>query len=79
MPFGLQNAAQTFQRFMDDICRDLDFVFVYLDDILVASRSHEEHLRALFQQLADQGLVINLAKCEFGKAEVNINKNTMAR
>ena len=51
---------------MDDICRDPDFVFVYLDDILVASRSHEEHLqhlRALFQQLTDQGLIINPAKC----------------
>ena len=66
MPFGLRNATQTFQRFMDDICRDLDFVFVYLDDILVASRSHEEHLlhlRAHFQQLTDQGLIINPAKC----------------
>ena len=69
MPFGLRNATQTFQRFMDDICRDPDFVFVYLDDILVASRSHEEHLqhlqhlRALFQQLTDQGLIINPAKC----------------
>ena len=39
MPFGLRNAAKIFQRFMDDICKDLDFVFVYLDYILVASRS----------------------------------------
>ena len=81
MPFGLQNVAQTFQRFMDDICRDLDFVFVYLHDILVASRSHEEylqHLLALFQQLADQGLVINPAKCEFGKAEVNFLSHTIS-
>ena len=81
MPFGLRNAAQTFQRFMDDICRELDFVFVYLDDILVASRSHEEHLqhlRALFQQLADQGLVINPAKCELGKAEVNFLSHTFS-
>ena len=70
MPFGLRNTAQTFQRFIDYICSDLDFVFVYLDDILVASRLHEEHLqhlRALFQQLADQGLVVNPAKCELGK------------
>ena len=51
MPFGLRNAAQTFQRFIDDVCRDLHFVFVYLDDILVASSSRDEHLqhlRALF-------------------------------
>ena len=81
MPFGLRNAAQTFQRFMDDICRGLDFVFVYLDDILVASRSYEEHLqhlRALFRRLADQGLVINPAKCEFGKAEVNFLSHTIS-
>jgi Reverse transcriptase (RNA-dependent DNA polymerase) len=35
MPFGLKNAAQTFQRLMDKILRGLPYVFVYLDDILV--------------------------------------------
>ena len=81
MPFGLRNAAQTFQRFIDDVCRGLDFVFVYLDDILVASRSLEEHLqhlRALFQRLTDRGLVINPAKCLFGKAEVNFLSHTIS-
>ena len=81
MPFGLRNAAQTFQRFIDDVCRGLDFVFVYLDDILVASRSLEEHLqhlRALFQRLSDRGLVINPAKCLFGKAEVNFLSHTIS-
>lgn len=80
MPFGLRNAAQTFQRFIDDVCRDLDFVFVYLDDILVASSSldeHLQHLRALFQRLSDHGLVINPAKCEFGKSEVNFLSHTI--
>ena len=33
MPYGLRNDAQTFQRFMDQVCRELSFVFVYLDDI----------------------------------------------
>ena len=37
MPFGLKNSAQAFQRLMDGVLRGLDFVFVYLDDILVAS------------------------------------------
>ena len=81
MFFGLRNAAQTFQRFMDDICRDLGFVFVYLDDILVASRSldeHLQHLRTLFQHLADQGLVINPSKCEFGKGEVTFLRHTIS-
>ena len=39
MVFGLRNAAQTFQRFMDDTVKGLDFVFPYLDDVLVASSS----------------------------------------
>jgi len=54
MSFGLRNAAQTFQRFIDEVLRDLDFCYVYIDDILVASRSEEEHLqhlRILFNRL----------------------------
>ncbi len=37
MPFGLRNAAQTFQRFIDQGLRGLNFTFAYLDDILIAS------------------------------------------
>ena len=42
MPFGLRNAASTFQRFIDEVVQDLDFVYNYIDDILVASASLEE-------------------------------------
>ena len=65
MPFGLRNAAQTFQRFIDDVCRDLDFVFVYLDNILIACSSlteHLQHLRTLFERLSSHGLVFRLDK-----------------
>jgi hypothetical protein len=58
MSFGLCNAAQTFQRFMDDILRGLDFCFAYVDDILVFSRSledHGRHLRATFSGLQTTG------------------------
>jgi len=74
MPFGLKNAAQTFQRLMDRVCLGLDFVYVYLDDILVASRStveHMVHLRKLFAQLEAHGLVINAAKCQFGMSTID--------
>lgn len=43
MTFGLRNAAQTFQRFINDILKDLDFCFSYVDDILIASSSDDEH------------------------------------
>jgi hypothetical protein len=39
MSLGLRNAAQTFQRFMEEVLRGLDFCFAYLDDILVFSRA----------------------------------------
>ena len=74
MPFGLKNAAQAFQRLMDTVCRGLDAVFVYVDDILVASRDaaeHKVHLRQLFQRLQEHGLVINVAKSQFGRSKID--------
>nr|VZI15659.1 unnamed protein product [Spirometra erinaceieuropaei] len=68
-PFGLRNATQTFQRFIDQVLRGLDFVYAYIDDLLVASSDaaeHELHLRQLFERLDSFGVVINVAKCEFG-------------
>lgn len=73
MPFGLRNAAQTFQRLMDQVLAGLPFVFVYLDDILVASKSpkeHEDHLTQVFSRLSENGLIINRQKCSFGKTSV---------
>lgn len=74
MPFGLKNAAQSFQRLMDSVLRDLPFLFVYLDDILVASSSksqHLEHLRTLFERLSHHGLIVNPAKCQFGLSTID--------
>lgn len=72
MSFGLCNAAQTFQRFVNELTRGLN-VKAYVDDCLVASSSEEEHmadLRALFERFREHGVVINPAKCVFGKPEV---------
>ena len=69
MPFGLKTAAQTFQRLMDNVTAQLSGVFVYLDDVLVASASAEQHerdLRQLFSALRQFGLVLNVGKCTFG-------------
>ncbi len=74
MPFGLKNAAQSFQRLMDDVLRDLPFLFVYPDDILMASATtveHLSHLRTLFECLSQHGLIVNPAKCQFGLTTID--------
>ena len=63
-----KNAAQSFQRHMDGILRDVPFAFVYLDGVLVSgpsSQDHLQHLRQLFQLLSTNDLVINKTKCAF--------------
>ncbi len=73
MPFGLRNAAQTFQRFMDSLFKHLPFVFCYLEDIIITSHTleeHHEHLRQIFTILQENSLQIQPAKCLFAPAAV---------
>ncbi|GBG83892.1 hypothetical protein CBR_g37762 [Chara braunii] len=75
LPFGLTNAPATFQRRMNDLFRPwLDrFVIVYLDDILVFSRTlqeHQGHLRQVLQKLREANFKINAKKCEWAKTQV---------
>ena len=59
MPFGLRNAAQSFQRFMDQVLRDLTFAYTYIDDVLIASSTPEElklHLQAVLQRFSEHGI-----------------------
>lgn len=74
MNFGMRNCCQTFQRFMNNtVLKDLDFVYCYLDDILVASLSEEEHdrhLEQLFKRLSEFGITINLEKCKFKESKL---------
>jgi hypothetical protein len=73
MSMGLTNAAPTFQRLMDSIFGDLDFVSCYLDDVLIASRSAEEHLKHLqivFERLHKHRLLARETKCAFYMSEI---------
>jgi len=73
MPFGLRNAGQTFQRLMDDVMRELDFCFTYMDDVMLASKNHDDHeghLEEVLKRLQEQGLVLNIEKCVLGQPEV---------
>lgn len=75
--FGLRNAAQSFHRFIDEVLRDLDFTHAYIDDIVVASTTAEEHmhhLRVLFERLRQYGVVINPSKCVCGASEVKLTR-----
>ena len=71
MPFSLKNASQAFQWLMDEVLFGLDYIFVYLDDILIASRCPEEHAQHVLSRLQQHGLVINTEKCEWGCQEVD--------
>ena len=70
MPFGLKNAAQAFQRLMDGILCDLNFIYLY--DVLTASCTNEEHEahRDIFRLLSNNGMVINHKKSVFGVSEL---------
>ena len=75
LPFGLCNAPATFQRLMNDVFRPyLDkFVIVYLDDILVFSKTaeeHQRHLRMVLELLRKHKLFAKPSKCELGKSEI---------
>ena len=66
---GLKNSAQSFQRLAQDVIGDLEDVFVYLDDILIFSKTQEDHLKTLeelFSRLSSAGLSLALSKCQFG-------------
>jgi hypothetical protein len=75
MPFGLTNAPATFMHLMQQTFRQYldDFVIVFLDDVLIYSKSkheHEQHLRTVLQVLRDKQLYAKLSKCEFFQTEI---------
>ena len=75
MPFGLKNVPATFQRLMDKILMKYlhKFCFVYMDDIVIFSKSlqeHLQHIKLIFDELREHGLKIQLDKSEFLRKEV---------
>ena len=73
MPFGLTGAPGSFQRLMDKVLRGLNFVTTYLDDVLVHSKSKDEHIKHLnvvFSRLKNAGLTLRGSKCHIGHDKV---------
>jgi len=84
MPFGLTNAPSTFQRLMNGLLKTLLYkcVLVYLDDIIVFSRSFKAHLEDLekvFQLLKSNGLRLKLKKCQFAKKNIQYLGHIVSR
>ncbi|CAI7856914.1 unnamed protein product [Closterium sp. NIES-54] len=84
MPFGLTNAPSTFQLTMNRIFRDLldRCVIVYLDDILIFSKTREHHLRDLdtvFKRLQENRLITKGSKCKFFKQELEFLGHVVSR
>lgn len=56
---------------MDNVCHDLDFAFVYIDDILVATETHRQDLCLLFHCPQECTLVIKVSKFQIGRATID--------
>ena len=72
MPFGLTNAPRKFMRLMNEVLKNFigKFVIVYLDDILIFSKTegeHLNHLKSVMRRLQEENLLINLKKSSFMK------------
>ena len=75
MPYGLCNAPATFQRLMQNCLGELNLTYalIYLDDVIVYSRTEDEHLtrlRAVFERMHENGLKLKPSKCSFFKEEI---------
>lgn len=73
MPFGLCNAPQIFSELMSVVLQGLhSFALAYLDDILIFSKTvedHRKHIQTVFQRLREHGLKLKAKKCSFLKEQ----------
>lgn len=74
MPFGLCSAPATFQRVMESMRKELtDAFFIYLDDVVLASDTEDQHLSDIdqfLQVIIKYAMRLRLDKCSFGKSEI---------
>ena len=71
--FSLVTAPSIFNYCLQNVLKDLSFCIVFMDDILIASKSwpgHLKNLASVFQKLCESGLKLKLSKCEFLKSQV---------
>ena len=84
MPFGLCNAPATFQRFMESVLREhlLKYCMVYIDDIIIYSKTAEEHLQhieAVLHTLKEHSVCIKWQKCHFFNVKLHFLGHIVSR
>ena len=84
LPFGLCNAPSTFQRSMESVLGDLKWkvCVIYLDDIIVFSKTFEEHLEhlsAVFDRFREANIRLKPSKCTFGQSKVTYLGHIISR
>ena len=81
VPFGLAQAPAYLQRLINEVLTGLDFAMGYLDDIIIFSRTEEEHLRHLeiiFERLRGADLKLKLQKCSFFKKHIQYLRHLLS-
>src|SRR6185312_2071729 len=75
MPLGLKNAPALFQRKMQNVFNEnQEFILVYIDDLLIFSKSYKEHiahLETFFREVEQHGLILSKKKMEICKEKIN--------
>ena len=69
LAMGLRNSCQSFQKLCEWALAGIKNIYIYIDDILIFSKSEEEHLRTVEEvcsRLSQYDLTVSLKKCEFG-------------
>ncbi len=84
MPFGLNNALVTFQRFMNKILRQYigKFVQVYLNDVIIYSNNlneHKRHIKAVLKKIKEANLKLKLLKCQQFQTELKFIRYLVGR
>jgi len=84
MPFGLTNAPPTFQRMMNKILKEwlYEFAVVYIDDIMIYSRTFEEHLEHIekvLDKLREVNLMLKLKKCKWCEQDIEFLGHIVGR
>ena len=81
VPFGLVQAPAYFQALMTGILKDFDFAIAYLDDIIIFSRTAEQHLlhiRKVFEKLKSANLSMKLSQCHFFSKEIQYLRHILS-